>query len=103
MITCPKCHCAAYCSNQHLEDDKAFHLKSCKRLQTALQDYQIQQKLKSFQISANIKTAIARVIQNFIIQFDRYEIQNYNIFLLLLPEFYIFKYFVTYTIFYTNR
>ena len=103
MITCPKCHCAAYCSNQHLEEDIAFHLKSCKRLQTALEDYRIQQKLKNLQTSAKIKNVLARAIQNFTIQFDRYEIQNDDFLLPLLLRLYLFKYFVTFTVYYTNR
>lgn len=51
-------------------------------MQTALQDYRIQQKLKNLQTSANTKSVLARLIQNFTIQLDRYEIQSNDIVLL---------------------
>ena len=74
MITCSKCRCAAYCSIQHLEDDKTFHSKSCKRLQTALQDYRTQQKLKKTSITTNTTSMLSSLIQDFIIQNDRYQV-----------------------------
>ncbi|XP_040565377.1 uncharacterized protein [Lepeophtheirus salmonis] len=39
MVTCSDCHCAVYCSDVHLEEDKEEHLKSCSQLKICLEDY----------------------------------------------------------------
>merc|ERR1711899_215217 len=67
MITCRSCHCAAYCSVDHMEQDKEFHARSCHKLSTALNDYIIQKKLLDASSTSNMASLMFKLIQSFVV------------------------------------
>ena len=68
MITCPRCHCAAYCTSQHMKEDQEFHAKSCINLCTSLMDYRTQQQLTRDILASDTSTLISQLPLAFIIQ-----------------------------------